>query len=603
MSGSLWSLAGNTLSDLSPDQLAQLADPGTFKAVCIDTPYNAPPGVHLGLYRYIATSATGCATLSPANSSVVGFSTVRPDRFRNDFDLTGRLMAQTDGAGVQLAYLYYGSLPTAQLGTPSPLNLGPLAAVYEPRSCPATPAADPVAQTVSGLTGCRNFTFKYATAAPAVGNVPTGGLMGVTDPAGRITSYGYSDANNDAASHNADNSLTRRLTKVTNPDGSTETYAYSGVRPAAGTSPTLACGASATGQLCSTTDPRAKTTSVQYAAATLALPRVSQITDRRGTVTSFAYTSSSMTSTDNAGQTPTEIRKFLSIDASGRVGQVQDLTGSTVLRDTTYSWDTPGATCRQPDAAVDNLLCSMTRLKLAGDANPSATTDVLYNNEGYPLVMTQRDPDNAASTFTTTDGYHLQYVNAAGSVTHYDDTPTGGSNVTSSSSSGKRIDPAGQPVTAFSIVDHTSRLTPRGNAASLVAGNAYRLYLTTWAVDAPTTGDGGGYNVAFTGNVCTGTGHNTGVICEQRAPASDSAPVSCTETFGSSRLCLDPVYVRPVGCPSDHGHPEGDQVRIERCLFLQLRTGHGQRSVRHDTRRRLVDRRHRPGRKLRRLRL
>ena len=201
-----------------------------------------------------------------------------------------------------------------------------------------------------------------------------------------------------------------------------------------------------------------------------------------------------------------------------------------MLHDTTYKWDTAASTCRQPDAIVDNLLCSSTKLKLAGDANPSATTDVLYNNEGYPLITTQRDPNNSSSTFTTTDGYHVQYIDAAGAVHHYDDTPTGNSAVTSTSTSGKRTDPTGQPPTAFAIVDHTAHVTAIGNAASPPGG--FQAYETTWRVDAPTSGDGGA--TAFhSGNLCSGTTYNTGVICEQHVPASDASPTSCTEASGT----------------------------------------------------------------------
>ncbi len=514
LSGTNWATPAGALG-LVPQVVQQAASTSTFQNICVDVPYKAPAGVHLGLWRYIATNQTGCANLSTANSAIVGFATMRPDRLRSEFDSTGRLLSQMDGAGNEMRYLYSGGLPTAQLGAgASPVNLGPLAYVYEPRTCtagvnqgvtPAVPAA------------CRSYHFGYASVDTTT-NLPTGGLTSVVDPAGRTTSYAYDNAN----------SVTRHLTQVTNPDGSTEKYAYSNVNGQASCGPT-------DGQLCVVTDPRGATTTLTYGSHPSGGPaRVASITDRRGTNTSLSYAadSSATTSTDNAGNGPVQTRKFTAIDSAGRVGDIQDLDpAGTVLHDTTYTWDTAAATCRAPEAAVDNLLCSTTRNKGAG-GGASTTQDVRYNNEGLPLVTTVRNPDDSTQTFTTTGGYHVQVVDTTGTVHHYSDTPTGASTVSSTSDTGARIDPTSPASTSvYAVDDHTAALTARGNAASPSGG--WQAYETTWKLDAPTTGDGGGFNTVPAQNPCTGATGNTGLACEQHSPASDPSQVSCTDTTGT----------------------------------------------------------------------
>lgn len=521
-SGTNWANLPTALG-LGAQVVQNAASTGTFQNICVDVPYKAPAGVHLGLWRYIATNQTGsggCSNLTTANSAVIGFATMRPDRLRSEFDSTGRLLSQMDGAGNEMRYLYSGGLPTAQLGAgASPVNLGPLAYVYEPRTC-TSGVNQGVTPSVPAT--CRSYHFTYAGTNTTT-NLPTGGLTSVVDPAGRTTGYAYDNAT----------SVTRHLTQVTNPDGSSEQYAYSNVNGQASCGPT-------DGQLCVVTDPRGAATTLTYASHPSGGPaRVAGITDRRGTATSLSYAtdSSSMTSTDNAVNGPVQTRKYSSIDSAGRVGRIQDLDpAGAVLHDTTYTWDTAAATCRTPDPAVDNLLCSTTRNKGASGGAPS-TRDVRYNNEGLPLVTTMRNPDDSSQTFTTTDGYHVQMVDTTGTVHHYTDTPTGSSAVSSTSDTGGRIDPTSPASTSvYAVDDHTAALTARGNAASPPGG--WQAYETTWKLDAPTTGDGGGFNAQpGTGGVCTGTTGNTGLACEQHSPASDPSPVSCTETDGSTRGC------------------------------------------------------------------
>ena len=195
--------------------------------------------------------------------------------------------------------------------------------IFEPRSCSL-----PLAAT------CRAYHFAY-----------NAGETDVSDPAARVTKYFFDGT-----------PLTPRLVRVVNPDGSQVSYAYqkngfSGVD----------CKGSAN-QLCSITDPRGNTTRFTYAAPLLGLSRLVSITDRRGTSTSFTYSSSPDTTTvDQAGQR----RLFQAIDDSGRVGEIDEgSTSNSFLHQTLNTFDTPGATCRKPDAVVDNNLCRLVKKSL-----------------------------------------------------------------------------------------------------------------------------------------------------------------------------------------------------------------------------------------------
>ena len=107
-----------------------------------------------------------------------------------------------------------------------------------------------------------------------------------------------------------------------------------------------------------------KTTSFTYGGAPLlGLAKLASISDRRGTSTSFTYSSSPDTTTvDQAGQR----RLFKSIDDSGRVGEINEgATSNSFLHQTLRTFDKPGATCRRPDAVVDNNLCRQVKKSLS----------------------------------------------------------------------------------------------------------------------------------------------------------------------------------------------------------------------------------------------
>ena len=82
----------------------------------------------------------------------------------------------------------------------------------------------------------------------------------------------------------------------------------------------VSCGGS-TGQLCQITNARGNTTTFSYTSQTLGLPRVTGITDRRGTSTTITYHDTAnppYVDTD----TGTHRTEYASIDTTGRVGEV-----------------------------------------------------------------------------------------------------------------------------------------------------------------------------------------------------------------------------------------------------------------------------------------
>lgn len=481
-------------------------DTTKYTNLCLDTAYRAPPGVHLSVWRYIEVNSTGASnpcTAGPNTTApvVLGFVATRPDRLRSEYAFDGRLLNQLDGAGNDLRYLYETSVPGAGV------ELGRLTAVYEPRCATSKGVTVTSAATIPPTCRALRFSYSAATATP-----PT---TAVKDPAGRVTTYEFDTQAPGATSH---------LLRVVNPDGSTEVYTYSGVNGAA------SCGAA--GALCSAKDPNATATLFAYGTGP-AGTAVSSVTDRRGTATAFAYPSATSSTSTRNGY---EIRTFSGIDARGRVGTVQDSAGGALLHDTRTTWDTTGATCRQPDPAVDNNACSVRRVQTgtAANAAPDQATSYTYNNDGYQLVQrstvhrtsgeTTTNPDD-----TATDGYHVQQLGLDGTVRTYDDTPAGGGAVNDA----PRQD-AVSP-TLYTIDDHTSTVPSRGNAA----GSGFARYQTTWTVDnnataAPNSNQPNGF--CSTSGTATA---NSGLTCEQDAAGSDTNTVSADTHHDPTRNTYD----------------------------------------------------------------
>lgn len=339
--------------------------------VCVTTSYKAPAGVHLGLWRFVGVGlSTPCDNVTPTsgpNSTApiaLGYATVRPDRVRQIYSVTGQLLSTFDKAGNELRYAYGFAGVALNLGV---VSAGQLTQVYEPK----TPGC-----AIPALPSCRSFRFLY---------LPTGVV--VTDPAGRTTNYTV-------------NLLTNQLTQVSTASASgaqlgTWNYTYQDLL-----SPP--CGGN-NGQLCTITNPMGKKTTVGYTAGKVtslaepfdaadgAGPSAAQLT------TTFAFT---------AGQTDVtqdgRVTRYAGIDSAMRVadryqGSAAQLADNQALTHTNQKWDTAAVPCQPADNGVNNNLCSTTTFAgtVAGApagyvAPPDQKTDFVYNPEGGILTQTQQ---------------------------------------------------------------------------------------------------------------------------------------------------------------------------------------------------------------------
>lgn len=512
-------------------------------ATCLDAAYDAPAGVHLGLFRFVragdgacgqtrSDGAPGLLSGTPAVKTVVaGYVAVRPDRLRAEYDALGRLVSVVDAAGVELRHLYAGPADPAKPRDPGRLRL---TAVYEPRSCSrsgstaATSSTEEIQSAGDLPPTCRAFRFDYSQAdadQPAVT---------VTDPAHRATRYELSKplASGDPTS------AVSLLLRTVDPDGAATSYGY-------GT-----CTGAASGQLCSITDRRGNATRLTYAgnsADPVGSPaRVASTTDRRGSRTDYTYDTSpasspttpltrttvrasndrpasptdanrSTVTADGAPSaaetaTPTHTAVYDLIDSAARTGQLEEFTGNATsaasdpadrLRLTEFTWDTPGHSCTRgavgdPNGEADNNLCELVRRAAAHEPaaqrTPASANDeqtrYLYTREGLLLrerrtltrtVSADGKSSTPTSTLDTTTGYTTQYLRAS------DNPPT---------VSEDRLAPGGEfspdgyndpPAdTLFAVTDRTQSQTPRGNQAPAAGGDTtpgFADYLSEYTVD------------------------------------------------------------------------------------------------------------------------
>ena len=446
------------LGALKPRQL--VTDLVTYDHVCVDGAYDAPAGVHLGMWRYIelraASPSTPCTPASGTTPVVLGFGAERPDRLHFEFASDGHLVDLLDGNGNELRY-QYDSAPT-----PGAL-LGRL-------------------NSVSSAENSRSLAIAY----------PSSTETRITDPAGRLTDYLF-----DASG---------RLTTVVNPDTSRLAYTY-------GT-----CTGTTT-QLCSTTDPRQNRTSFTYTSSAPAggPARIGTITDRANTVTTLTY----VTSPDYVtADVSAERTQYASIDTTGRVGEIDSGSTANVWNHENFlTWDQPGATCRQPDAVVDNNLCRRVQASLT--STPSEDTSYVYNAEGR--VLDEHDAISRTTTRDRTAGYSALYLEASGVFTSYDDGVAGNGQVTSSTgpgAGGGRTDSG----TLFALSDIVESLPPRGNAA----GAGYAAYLTTYYVDHSSGVNPNQVNASGTCADLSQPGANSGNLCEVAAPSYNGTYATVT---------------------------------------------------------------------------
>jgi RHS repeat-associated protein/uncharacterized repeat protein (TIGR01451 family) len=513
------------LAALFPDVLS--LDTSHYTHLCVDQTFSPPPGIHLSLWRYVEVNGS-CGSPS-GNLAVLGFAAERPDRLRYEFSSTGALLDMVDGAGVDLHYAY-----TAQPA--AGVALGRLISIYETRAMDSSVNAYSCTATTPA---CRSYQFSYPAGSPDE--------IDITDPAGRLTKYLF-----DAAIPTNGDLSGLHLVEVDNPNTTTNgkvLYTYGSSN----------CSGAAAGQLCSVTDPRGDKTTFSYSAASQGPARLATVKDRRanagdssGALTTLTYNSNYVTADTGAtgvscaNNAACHRQRFSSIDSSGRVGEIDAGTAADVyLHQTTYTWDTGSAACRQPDAVVDNDLCQVVR-KAENDTEtgvdngittPDQVTSYVYNAEGRTLVTARR---TGAATLYTTAGYHAQYVESGGTTSTFDDTVAGSGNVTSGGPTSGRADNN----TLFYLSDQTQSLSANGNAP----GATYANYLTTYQVD-----DNAGFdpNAAPGGPVCSPTGTatwNTGLVCQTDAPASpgvaDPPAANCSppSTHAEPFACVTYTY-------------------------------------------------------------
>lgn len=497
---SVGSLAGTTLANLIP----RLLQAASQTSICVDQAFQAPPGVHMTLYRYLQVSVTGsgaCTQGAGLTGAVdLGFVAEATDGLRYEFAATGQLLDVLDRNGTELRYLY-DTVPLAGV------VLGHLDGIYEPQSCPAQPLSGPPP------SGCRAISLAYSN-----------GKVQITDPAGRSTSYLLDAAN------------PPHLVEVDNPDGTKVNYSYG------------SCGGGPN-QLCSASDPRGASSAFTYqnpppsTFAAYSAPPIATVTDRRGTSTSFSYgtiPSGGYTFALEAGH----LALYDLIDSSGRVGGFAEGTAAGVYSRTRFDfWDGgPLAgvtgTCRAPDAAVDNndcetILYAYNSAETGGGSvtTPDQTTTFTYSDEGKTLdahlamAAGAGGPPAAGPALDTTYGYHVQYFEGNGQVNCLDHTPTG-SGAVSQSATGCKARP--DATTLYVIVDQTALLPPRGNQV----GAGFAPYQTLYKPD-DNPGGTASPNVFVAGaSYCGGApASDTGDLCEVDSPSpiGAGAPAAATK--------------------------------------------------------------------------
>ncbi len=474
---------------------SSLSGSAAFAHVCVDATYQAPAGVHLALWRYVGTNGSTCsAALNDSNARILGFTTMRPDRLRSEFDAAGHLLDLVDGSGVDLRYAY---------GT-----TGELRSISEARDCTGA----------VGTATCRGVVVTYSSDQTNACPIPAGAASSecVIDPAGRRTIYAF------------DNAVPKHLVEVDNPDDNPSgtrdrfQYAYQGFG--------ASCGAAAAGQLCTVVEPRfdpktgavISTTFGYTAQSPLGLPRVTSITDRRHVMTTLAYTGAPSTATtvdDNGERT-----SYLSIDSSGRVGEVdQGATTASPLSITRYTWDTAANPCTYVSGTVqgthtawarpDNNLCRVTRAHISGASDE--TTSFAYTPEG--MLLTSRQVMSSGPDLYRTYAYATQYVRNGSATITATDSVSGSGDVAvgnRSSAIGDGGSVAGDSSVVYALTDLVASLSPRGNVAGATVAN----FRTDYTVADSTAAEP---DVNPGGNACTA--RNSGSVCTVSAPYSGSS--------------------------------------------------------------------------------
>ena len=288
------------------------------------------------------------------------------------------------------------------------------------------------------------------------------------------------------------------------------------------------------GQLCSITDARGNVTLFSYGVqARLAIPRITGITDRRGTATTLTYHDTSPVYMN--ADTGNHRVLYYTIDAFlGRAAQVgEGDTGNNYRHITDYTWDTAAAPCTYVDGelarkqydleAADNNLCQLTRENATG--LPTETTKFAYSPEGLILSQQQVMGGSAADLYTTS-AYYTQYVRSGGqSARTATDVVTGNGDVSIGSrlaATGDGGATAGDGTVLYAVTDRISSSLPRGNASGATVANFTTGYMVADNATAePDTNPSG----------ASCTSRNSGSICAVSAPYQGSSKSATSYTY------------------------------------------------------------------------
>jgi RHS repeat-associated protein len=443
---------------------------GSNLALCIDSRYAPPPGVHVALWRYVLvgasaplsnTACTNLATNPPGPAVAIGYSTIRPDRVSQAFTFDGRVLSLRDSAGNALAYAYN--------------NSGRLTTVYEPGVNACTPTAP----------GCRTLKFTVLN--------DSGGTVVATDPAGRHVAYRKVNGRlHSVTAYDAQISAAN-VGSATAPAHVLEEWQYT--YDGAGAE----CGPS--GLLCEIHSPRALAeTLAPFEVNFNADSRVEELTELGGgPATTFEYTAAH-TNVARGGQAT----RYAGIDAHGRVHEISDAAPADLdtapLRRTRFEWDATGASCELPGGtARANNLCATVRVDVDGNSGGNRRTSMDYNAEGRVVRTTAHGDTGTGGDAITTNAYRTINYQPNGSYSISEDAINGSGTVIA----------ATRPDRLFAITDATAALTPRGNAT----GAAWTRHLTRWSTDNSAAKKIGTVGAA---GAC-GTG-NSGLTCTTRSP-------------------------------------------------------------------------------------
>jgi RHS repeat-associated protein len=454
----------NALANSPLKPLFKLLDPlslpfgltsSSYNTLCLDATYSAPAGVDEYMFRYIGVLSSTCSGAETDTGAItVGWSVVRPDRLRYDFNPQGHLLDVMDGTGHKLVYKF------DELVRPTE--------VYSASCVPS----DTVSTSPIQGPSCPFIQIDYSTVRLADGTERD--RVDVTDPAKRVTTYIVSRG------------ILPLLQQVWNPDDPFSTapnaapsisYTYS---TAASPCPGSAAGVTTVALLCSVTDSDDNMTTFGYTPSPIGPDRVLSITDARanatngaqGSVKLFTYHDDShsvtvdtaassvmgtaVPATGCVGNAACERTRYVGIDSRGRVSEIDDGNAADMyLHQQGFFWDGTAAypSCEQPGDVVDNNLCeTITRAvpsndPFTPDGVGSASVNGVnvndhavryqYGDMGQLLRKSVLvDPSAGwtdAGTDVTTYGSHEQYFDTDNSVRTYDDSVEGDGQVTSTS--------------------------------------------------------------------------------------------------------------------------------------------------------------------------